>query len=59
MSVNYCLSGVSASLRLGKGNAQLTGNSATELGVRNALDTANANLLIADPIVAQHAATKA
>jgi hypothetical protein len=58
-SVNFCLTGVSASLQLGKGNARIVGNSATEAGIRDFGDSVNANLVIADPIVAQHAATKA
>lgn len=59
MSKNYCLTGVAASLEIGKGLACLVGNSATELAVRNNGKTANANLVIAEPSLATHATTKA
>jgi hypothetical protein len=58
MSKNYCLTGVSATLQLGRQNAQLVGNSATELAVRDAGNGSNANLVIAEPTIAAHATTK-
>jgi hypothetical protein len=58
MSKNYCLTGVAASLEIGKGLACLVGNSATELAVRNNGKTANANLVVAEPTLAVHATTK-
>jgi hypothetical protein len=49
----------STTFQIGKQQAQLKGTSSTEIEVRNASDSALANLKVASPILPSHAATRA